>query len=744
MSVADVRDFVAARGRRWRVSAQDVAAGACIAIVVAAYLTVLYDVVTVVDVVPRVDDRSLFVGVVAGAVVLAGVLRALQWKYAVALSAVLLAAGLGLYLSVVPPAYFEAMSPTRFVMDTLALLTGYSVLRMPAAGAWAIAVAPAPTFLAAYFAFRRQYPRAAGIAALALGFFVLTGDSTTTTTLVGVLAAAGAVGFATLAAHRASARQTQVLAVVLAVMIVGSATVTAVPGGRSPLVPASSTTTAGSLVSADGYVGVGGSLRLDPQVQFVVESNRESYYRVAAYDRFTGDGWVRSGDVGAIDSPPPTGDRVQQRFTIKRTLDVIPSAPVPQTVDGIDADITAGGLLTSGPTLYEGDTYEVTSRGPVADRASLADATGEVPDRIADTYLQVPDTTDSRVVDLASSLTADAESPYQKAAAIERWLEANKEYSLNAPDPDGNLVNEFVLGDGPGYCTYFASSMVVMLRSQGVPARFVTGYTPGQRVSEDTWVVRGVDSHAWVEVYIADRGWVKFDPTPGTDRASAEQERVTEARESGVSGVDAAGSEDGTWTPPQTQTLDNGTTDPATGTGAPSARSEYGVGGISNTTTAGDVANITAPGVQAAPGGPGGGSDGGDGGREIPPLSTLAVWGVLVVGLAAGARYTGAVDRAYRALWLRWLPGGDPREEVEAAFERVEYVMEKRYRERNPGETVREFVADVRADDRERRVADLRERARYAGRVDGEDAAEAKRLARSLATEYSRLPGPRR
>lgn len=743
MSVADVREAVATQGRRWNVTPQDVGAGASIAIVVAAYLTVLYDVVTVVDVVPGVGDRTLFVAAVVTAVALAAVLRALQWKYAVALSATLLAAGMTLYLSVVPPAYFEAMSPMRVVMDTAALLTGYSVLRMPAAGAWAIAVAPAPTFLAAYFAFRKQYARAVGTAAVALGFFVLTGDSATTTTLVGVLAAAGAIGFGTLAAHHASARQTQVLAVVLAVMIVGSATVTAVPGGRSPLVPASSTTTTGSLVSADGYVGVGGSLRLEPQVQFVVESNREAYHRAAVYDRFTGDGWVQSGDVGSSDAPPPTGDRITQRITAERTLNVLPSASVPRFVDGIDAEITDGGLLTSGPTLYEGDSYEVTAREPVSDREALRDVTGETPDRIADRYLQLPDSTDSRVVDLASSITGDAASNYEQAIAIERWLEANKEYSLDASNPGGNLVNEFVLGDGPGYCTYFASSMAVMLRSQGVPTRFVTGYTPGQRVAEDTWVVRGLDSHAWVEVYVENHGWVRFDPTPGGERAVSEQDRVQEARESGVSGIDAAGSENGTWTPPQTREAESGPTDAFGEEGAPSAQSEYGIGDIEQTSA--DIANITAPAVQAAPGEPGGdsGSEGADQ-PTVPPLSTLAVWSVLVLGLVAGVRYTGALDRTYRALWLRWLPRGDAREEVEAAFERAEYVMEKRYRERSPGETVREFVADVRADDRERRVADLRERARYAGRVDSEDAAEARHLARSLAAEYSRLPGPRR
>ncbi|AHG02699.1 transglutaminase [Halobacterium sp. DL1] len=714
------------------VSGRRAAATACIAIAVGAYLSVLYDVVTVVG------DTPTFLAAVVASVVLAGVLRALPSKYAFGLASTLLVGGLAFYLLAVPPAYFAVLSPSRVLQDTVALLTGYSVMRMPAAGVWAVAVAPAPTFLAAYFTARTEYARAAGVASLALGFFVLTGDSTTTTTLVGVLAVTGAVGFGTLAAHGASARQTQVLAAVLALMIVGSATVTAVPGGRSPLVPSSTTASAGSLVSADGYVGVGGSLRLDPKVQFVVESDEPSYYRASVYDRFTGNGWVQTADVSTDKgAPPPTGERIEHRITAKRTLDLLPSAPVPQSVSGVDATITESGLLLSGPTLRAGDSYTVSSRTPTPAESDLADARGETPQAVRDTYLQLPDSTSENVVDLADRITEDADSNYRQATAIEQWLEANKEYSLDARGSRGNLVNDFVLNREIGYCTYYASSMVVMLRSQGVPARFVTGYTEGQRVGEDEWVVRGVDSHAWVEVYVPDRGWIRFDPTPATERTSAEDDRVQTARENGVEGVDAAGSENGTWAPATTTTptgtaSDLAADEPLRATSDPQAFQD---GAGANERNGSNVVNVTAPALD--------GSGGSDDGPTLPPLSTLAVWAVLLVGLTAVLRFTGLADRAYRALWLRWLPDtGDPVEEVEAAFERVEYVLGKRYRPRNAGETVRNYVVDVRAGDRAERVANLRERARYAGRVDEEDAAEAKRLARSLAAEYSRLPEP--
>ncbi|WP_232687068.1 transglutaminase TgpA family protein [Halobacterium zhouii] len=730
---AGVRDALI-RGRD-SVSGRDVAAGAFVAVVVGAYLSVLYEVVTVIG------GPTPLVAEVAAVVVLAAVFRALPWKYATVLAGVLLVGGLAAYLTTVPPAYLDALTPMRVVKDGVALLTGYSVMRMPAAGTWALAVAPAPTFLAAYLVFRRQYAAAASVAALTLGFFVLTGDSTTTTTLVGVLAAAGAVGFGTLAGHEASRRQVEVLAAVLAVMVVASAGVTAVPGGRSPLVPASASTASGSLVSADGYVGVGGSIRLSPKVHFVVESDAASYWRAGVYDRFTGDGWVRTSGVGtAENTPPPTGRHVTQRVTAKRTLNLLPAAAVVQSVDGVEATVTGGGLLQSQATLHSGDSYVVRSRGPVSDPETLASETGTAPAEIRGRYLQTPSSTSSRVVELASRITNGSTSNYAKAAAIERWLEGNKEYSLDARNGQGNLVNEFILEYEAGYCTYYASSMAVMLRTQGVPTRFVVGYTPGQRVSEDTWVVRGVDSHAWVEVYVPDRGWVRFDPTPGGERASTENQRVTSARQSGVPGVDAAGSQNGTWTPPA-PTLpspsENNTSQQGaqTSTGPPLDKKAYGVQHIGNETA--NVSGATPPQV----GGAGGESAGG---MSLPPVTTLVVWGVMLVGLTAGVRYVGLSGRVYRSLWLRWLPRGDPDEEVEGAFERVEYVLEKRHRKRRAGETVREYLRDVGSDERAERVAALRERSRYAGGVSGEDAAEAKRLARSLASEYSRLPGLRR
>ena len=76
-------------------------------------------------------------------------------------------------------------------------------------------------------------------------------------------------------------------------------------------------------------------------------------------------------------------------------------------------------------------------------------------------------------------------------------------------------VEDFLFEFRRGHCEYFASSMVLMLRATGIPARLVTGYLGGEyNPFEDYYVVRQSNAHAWVEAYLPDRGWTTFDPTP--------------------------------------------------------------------------------------------------------------------------------------------------------------------------------------------------------------------------------------
>ena len=153
----------------------------------------------------------------------------------------------------------------------------------------------------------------------------------------------------------------------------------------------------------------------------------------------------------------------------------------------------------------------------------------ETPQFIYDSYLQLPDTLPKRVIDLSNGLTSQAETRFEKTMRIQDYLRSTYLYDLNTPAPPaGQDVVDYFLFDAPsGFCSHYASAMVVMLRSVGVPARLVTGYAHGEYfASRNAYRVPSSAAHAWVEVYFPIYGWVEFEPTP--NRSTHPYENLTE------------------------------------------------------------------------------------------------------------------------------------------------------------------------------------------------------------------------
>ncbi len=150
-----------------------------------------------------------------------------------------------------------------------------------------------------------------------------------------------------------------------------------------------------------------------------------------------------------------------------------------------------------------------------------------LPPDLAQRYLALPDTIPQRVRDLAQQVTAGAETRYDQAQAIEDYLRAYT-YTLDLPLPpaDRDVVDYFLFDLKKGFCSYYASAMVVMARSVGVPARFASGYAQGTYDFEHgRWQVTELNAHSWVEVYFEGIGWVEFEPTAGLpplERSSGE------------------------------------------------------------------------------------------------------------------------------------------------------------------------------------------------------------------------------
>jgi transglutaminase-like putative cysteine protease len=142
-------------------------------------------------------------------------------------------------------------------------------------------------------------------------------------------------------------------------------------------------------------------------------------------------------------------------------------------------------------------------------------------------YLQLPDGLE-RASALAINITSDKKTPLDKARAIEQYLKTNYRYTLNPGIPDRSIRGQEGIGKNPvedflfftkeGYCEQYANAMAAMLRSIGIPSRFVTGFLPGEWNKFGNYlIIRKRDAHSWVEAYMPDAGWVIFDPTPSAE-----------------------------------------------------------------------------------------------------------------------------------------------------------------------------------------------------------------------------------
>jgi transglutaminase-like putative cysteine protease len=166
--------------------------------------------------------------------------------------------------------------------------------------------------------------------------------------------------------------------------------------------------------------------------------------------------------------------------------------------------------------LGQGDVvYTAFSRGSKATVADLRGAPlATVPPVLLARYTALPNTVPQRVHDLAMEITAGGETPYDKAKAVETFLRQYP-YSLDVSAPPAQVdpVDYFLFDLQAGYCDYYASAMVVLLRSAGIPARVGIGYLVQPPDENGVQTVVQLNAHSWAEVYFADYGWIEFEPT---------------------------------------------------------------------------------------------------------------------------------------------------------------------------------------------------------------------------------------
>ena len=169
--------------------------------------------------------------------------------------------------------------------------------------------------------------------------------------------------------------------------------------------------------------------------------------------------------------------------------------------------------------LKVGDSYEALSVISIATPEDLRGAGAAYPKWVTDNYLQLPEDLPPRVIDLANTLTAGIENPFDKGLAIAAHLRSYQQtYAIPSPPLNVDAIDHFLFTQQAGYSDYFASAMAVLLRASDVPARLASGYATGDFNQESSsYTVTFADAHSWPEVFFPDFGWIPFEPSPSLE-----------------------------------------------------------------------------------------------------------------------------------------------------------------------------------------------------------------------------------
>lgn len=289
---------------------------------------------------------------------------------------------------------------------------------------------------------------------------------------------------------------------------------------------------------------LGGSFVSDDTEVFQVRATSRNYYRVETKDTYTSKGWIQSEpqivydyfqqgqefSLGFPESDTPEGEQLE--FTMQSEFPFLFHTYGTESVEStesfglrfnestnrLDAVDQDGTVEPPEYTVNFAEPSYLLSELRSTQIADLATLEPEL-----DRYLQLPDTLPQRVRDLAVDITADQESVYDQAKAIEQYFRTNGfVYSQNnvaVPEGETDYVDQFLFDTKVGYCDNFSTSMVVLLRSAGIPARWVKGFAPGEVIEtengEQVFQVTNNNAHSWVEAYLPGIGWMNFEPTIG-------------------------------------------------------------------------------------------------------------------------------------------------------------------------------------------------------------------------------------
>ena len=283
-------------------------------------------------------------------------------------------------------------------------------------------------------------------------------------------------------------------------------------------------------LSATMQVGNLASLVLDENIamrvkfQGRVPPQKELYFRGPVLSSFDGREWRPLQRLGSRPFPVPgagaqlqvSGEPVRYEVTLEPNnrpwILVLDAAANPPVVPGFEAAMTSELLWVANRPVtdllrYRAESHTSFSHGPRSIAAVLPQ------------YLDLPPGFNPRTLELAAQMRSDPNLAGRGPeglvqAALERLRTGNYRYTLDPGVYGRDSADEFWFDRREGFCEHIASAFVVLMRGMGIPARLVTGYQGGELNAVDGfWIVRQSDAHAWTEVWLAGRGWVRVDPT---------------------------------------------------------------------------------------------------------------------------------------------------------------------------------------------------------------------------------------
>lgn len=276
------------------------------------------------------------------------------------------------------------------------------------------------------------------------------------------------------------------------------------------------------------------------------------YWRAYGYDNYYAGQWTNS--LNKVENLTPNNfttafpeyqGRVEQTLTFTpyvaittlyaASQPIYVSVPIKATL-GTAPDNTVDLVgLDSNPELDAGDSYQARSSITSMTEIQLQSAGKDYPQWVTEHYLQLPTNISTRTRELAASLTQATKNPYDAAVAITGYL---RQYTysdvIDAVPSNRELVDWWLFDYKKGFCQYYATAEVILLRTLGIPARLALGYAEGTYTQKLTpeqekqqtqgvyippsaiggeYLVRQLDAHAWPEVYFPSYGWVEFEPT---------------------------------------------------------------------------------------------------------------------------------------------------------------------------------------------------------------------------------------